>query len=93
MLVKLLVGDSILTVLSVYAPQTGLVESAKEEFYDNLQTVISKLLENEIVMPCGDVNGHVGKESAGYEGFNGGSGSGVRNADGDRILDFAVAIT
>ena len=39
-------------------------------------------------MPCGDFNGHVGKE---YEGVHGGSGCGVRNADGDRILDFACA--
>ena len=91
MLIKLLVGESILTVLSVYAPQTGLTESAKDVFYDSLQTVISGLPAKEIVIPCGDWNGHVGKESAGYEGVHGGSGYGVRNADGDRVLDFAVA--
>ena len=91
MLIKLLVGEVVLTVLSVYAPQTGLEESTKDAFYDSLQTVISELPDNEIVIPCGDWNGHVGREAAGYEGVHGGSGYGERNADGDRVLEFAVA--
>ena len=43
------------------------------------------------LVPCGDWNGHVGREAAGYEGVHGGSGYGERNADGDRVLEFAVA--
>ena len=69
MLIKLLVGEVVLMVLSVYAPQTGLEESTKDAFYDSLQTVISELPDKEIVIPCGDWNGHVGREAAGYEGF------------------------
>ena len=38
MLIKLLVGESVITVLSVYAPQTGLEQSVKDAFYDSLQT-------------------------------------------------------
>ena len=83
MLIKLLVGEVVLTVLSVYAPQTGLEESTKDAFYDSLQTVISELPDKEIVIPCRDWNGHVGREAAGYEGVHGGSGYGERNADGD----------
>ena len=33
----------------------------------------------------------IGREAAGYEGVHGGSGYGERNADGDRVLEFAVA--
>ena len=91
MMIKLLVGEVVLTVLSVYAPQTGLEESTKDAFYESLQTVISELPDKEIVIPCGDWNGHVGREAAGYEGVHGGSGYGERNADGDRVLEFAVA--
>ena len=104
MLIKLLVGEAVLTVLSVYAPQTGsqkglrpfnplqrIEESRKDAFYDSLQTVISELPDKEIVIPCGDWTGHVGREAAGYEGVRGGSGYGERNADGDRALEFAVA--
>ena len=89
--VLLLVGEAVLTVLSVYAPQTGLEESTKDAFYDSLQTVISELPDKEIVIPCGDWNGHVGQEAVGYEGVHGGSGYGERNVDGDRVLEFAVA--
>ena len=38
----------------------------------------------------GDLNGHVGKESDGYEGVHGGQGYGVRNA-GERILELCEA--
>ena len=62
-----------------------------DAFYDSLQTVISAIPDKEIVIPCGDWNGHVGKAADGYEGVHGGFGYGERNADGDRILDFAVA--
>ena len=57
--------------------------SPKDAFYDSLQTVISELPDKEIVIPSGDWNGHVGREAAGYEGVHGGSGYGIRNADGD----------
>ena len=35
--------------------------------------------------------GYVGDLSAGFEGVHGGSGYGMRNQDGLRILDFGVA--
>ena len=79
-------------VLYVYAPQTGLEESTKDAFYDSLQTAISQLPDKEIVIPCGDWNGHVGREAAGYEGVHGGSGYGERNADGDRVLDACLSV-
>ena len=59
MLIKLILGDAVLTVLSVYASQTGLEESTKDAFYDSLQTVISELPDKDIVIPCGDWNGLV----------------------------------
>ena len=34
----------------------------------------------------GDLNGHVGKESDGYEGVHGGQGYRMRNAEGERIM-------
>ena len=51
MLIKLLVGEAVLMILSIYAPQTGLEESTKDAFYDSLQTVISELPDKEIVIP------------------------------------------
>ena len=90
-LIKLLVKDAIFTVLFTCAPQTGLEESTKDALYDCQQTVISKLPDKEILIPCGDWNGHVGRESAGYEGVHGSYGYGECITEGDRVLDFAVA--
>ena len=42
-----------------------------------------------MVALAGDMNGHVGSNSAGYDGMHGGYGFGDRNADGSRILRFA----
>ena len=89
--IKLLVEDVVHTVLSVYAHQTGLEESTKDAFHECLQTVTSKLSDKEIVILRGDWNGDIGREAAGYKGVHGGYGYGKCNADGDRVLDFAVA--
>jgi len=42
-----------------------------------------------MVVLAGDMNGHVGINNVGYDGWHGGYGFGVRNADGSRILEFA----
>ena len=39
----------------------------------------------------GDWNGHVGSEGCGFEEVHGGKGFGVRNTEGERLLEFAVA--
>ena len=43
-----------------------------------------------LLLGC-DFNGHVAEHSAGFEGVHTGSGYGMRNQDGLRILDFCVA--
>ena len=41
----------------------------------------------------GDLNGHIGRDSQGYEKIHGGFGYGTRNEEGKSILDFALAMT
>ena len=50
MLIKLVVGSSIVTVLSVYAPQVGLDGSVKDLFYGNLQWTLTKISASEILL-------------------------------------------
>jgi len=52
--------------------------------------LVSCITQNEIVVLAGDMNGHVGSSDVGYDGTHGGFGYGDRNADGSRILEFAV---
>ena len=70
MLIKLMIGETIFTVISVYAPQCGLNEEVKDEFYDSLIAVTGKLAEKEVVAIAGDLNGHVGKTAPGFEGVH-----------------------
>ncbi|XP_045452672.1 uncharacterized protein LOC123661778 [Melitaea cinxia] len=45
--VKLLIEDSVLNVVSVYAPQTGCDDSMKEIFWEDFDAVIMKVPECE----------------------------------------------
>ena len=90
-LMKLIIGSSVLTFLSVYAPQCGLSDAEKDTFYVKLREAITKTTGKEFLFLCGDWNGHIGKASAGFEEVHGGCGFGDRNTEGERILEFATA--
>ena len=91
MLIKLAIDKKIITVLSCYAPQVGLDNIVKDTFYDQLHDTIRKVSDAETIVICGDLNGHIGKDANGYEGIHGGHGYGIRNKEGENILEFAVA--
>ena len=90
-LVKLVVGDMVLNVISAYAPQVGLDESAKRQFWEDLDGLVRAIPSSEKLFIGGDLNGHVGTTSAGFEAVHGGFGYGSRNQEGEEVLDFAVA--
>ena len=73
----------------VNAPHLEKPEEEKEKFWNELFHLVSCIPQNEMVVLAGDMNGHVGSNSVGYNGTQGGYGFGDRNADGSRILDFA----
>ena len=92
MMLKVLVGKRVVTIISTYAPQQGLSDDAKEKLYADLILHTSKVDKKEVIILDGDMNGHVGKTTAGYEDVHGGFGYGVRNAEGERILEFGFAL-
>jgi len=61
----------------------------KNNFWNELLQLVSCIPQNEMVVLAGDMNGHVGSNSVGYDGMHGGHGFGDRNADGSMILEFA----
>ena len=91
LLLKLIIGNSVCTFIAVYAPQSGRPEAEKESFYDQLQCTVAKIPASEMLFALGDWNGHVGSNAGAYDIAHGGLGFGTRNADGERILEFAVA--
>ena len=78
------------SLLSVYAPQVGCPDVEKEQFYDLLQEIVSKVPNSEVLNPIGDWNGHVGRVIGDFEAVHGGFGYGNCNIEGDRLLEFAV---
>ena len=92
MLLKVPVGKRVVTIISTYAPQQGLSDDAKEKFYTDLILHTSNVDEKEVIILGGDMNGHVGKITAGYEDVHGGFGYGVRNVEGERILEFGLSL-
>jgi hypothetical protein len=90
-LVKLLVGDLIFNVSSAYAPQIGLNESVKMQFWEELDALVSSVAISKKLFIRGDLNGYVGSTRVGFEGVHGGFGYGNRNQEGEGILNFALA--
>ena len=54
-LVKLLVGQCVVTFLSMYAPQSGLSDEIKDLFFDQLRAVTAKNPASEFLIPCGGI--------------------------------------
>jgi hypothetical protein len=52
---------------------------------------VTSISPTELVVLDGDLNGHVGKCSDGYEGIHGGFGFDSRNVEGERIFEFSEA--
>jgi hypothetical protein len=58
-LVKLLIGDLVLNVISAYTPQIGLNESIKRQFCEQLDALVSSVPISEKLFIGGDLNGHI----------------------------------
>ena len=65
---------------------------ANEKFYADLILHTSKVDEKEVIILGGDMNRHVGKTTSVYEDVHGGFGYGVRNDEGECILEFGLAL-
>ena len=61
-------------------------------FYIVLGNVLKDTGEDERLIVCGDMNGHVGAKAEGFEGVHGGKGFGTRNVEGEMLLEFADAM-
>jgi hypothetical protein len=91
MVVRVMIGKSVLNLISVYAPQVGRSMDEKVEFYNSLRKVLVTIKDSEYLVVCGDFNGHVGKDVEGFDGVHGGFGFGSRNLEGEMLLEFADA--
>ena len=90
-LVKLVISDMVLNVISAYAPQVGHDERAMRLFWEDLNRLVRAVPSSEKLFIGGDLNGHVGISSASFEAVHGGFGYGSRNQEEEEVFDFAIA--
>jgi len=68
LILKMVLGDCLLNVFTVYAPQSGKPDEEKESFLDDVFHLVSSIPQNEMVVFAGNVNGHIGSSNVGYDG-------------------------
>ena len=88
---KVLLGKTVLNVISAYAPQAGRPNEEKEEFWVLLARTVSEMNECEKLVVCGDLNAHVGENADGFGMVHGSNGFGERNMEGEMMLECAEA--
>lgn len=87
--ISLRLGEEGISIVQIYAPQQGRTSAEKEEFYGKLQQTVDGVKYGDRLIISGDWNGHVGSRIQNYENIIGPHSIGSKNAEGDRILNFA----
>ena len=85
---KLEVKGSILNIVSAYAPQVNNSMEEKNDFWKDLDELIKSISKEEKIVLGADLNGHMGEENIGDEDIMGRYGTGTRNKEGSRVVDF-----
>ncbi|XP_019246412.1 PREDICTED: uncharacterized protein LOC109226063 [Nicotiana attenuata] len=78
-MIKLVVGECTLNVISAYASHAGLDEEVKRCFWEGLDEIVRQVSPAKKLFIGGDFNSHIGSTALGYGEVHGGFGFGERN--------------
>lgn len=90
-IVKFIVEQGTFNIISVQAPQVGLVEDLKVKLWKNLEGLFQNILQGENIFEGRDLNGHVGSVLRGFAIVHMGYGLRRANAEDKSILEFSLA--
>nr|KAG5690109.1 hypothetical protein BaRGS_010700 [Batillaria attramentaria] len=82
--------DIKLNIIQCYAPTNDAEEEKKDDFYQQLQTVIDRGGAKDMTILMGDFNAKIGSDNTGYEDTMGTHGLGQMNENGERFADFCA---
>ena len=77
-------------VISGYAPHQGSDDLEKLVFLNSLEDLLSKTIRNDLVLVGGDLNAHLSKDRRSYEKVWGPHGLGIKNDEGEALLEFCL---
>ena len=86
---KLVIPGMSINILSAYAPQQGCSQEEKDLFWNQLESILTGIPEGEELIVAGDLNGHVGMDGEGIERWHGKLMIGMKNEEGERVLEMA----
>ena len=73
-----------------YGPNEDAAKEEREEFYQQLQTVIDNTKANQEILILGDMNARVGNKNDSHCGVIGKEGESVETPNGDMLLDLCI---
>ncbi|XP_078357393.1 uncharacterized protein LOC144642296 [Oculina patagonica] len=79
--------DISINIIQCYAPTNDAEDEKKEEFYDQLQSVVNKQGDKDVTILMGDLNAKVGADNTGYERVMGRHGLGRMNENGEQFAE------
>nr|KAG5686923.1 hypothetical protein BaRGS_020732 [Batillaria attramentaria] len=82
--------DIKLNIIQCYAPTMMRKRRKKDDFYQQLQTVIDRGGAKDMTILMGDFNAKIGSDNTGYENTMGTHGLGQMNENGERFADFCA---
>ena len=77
-----------LSIIQVYAPTNEANVKDKENFYEQLQTVVESVHKHDILLVMGDLNAKLREDNDRHENIIGSHGVGERNDNGERLVYF-----
>ena len=79
-----------LTIIQCYAPTNEADDAMKDDWYEHLIQVLSKVPRHDMLLVIGDLNAKVGADNVNYERAMGKHGCGTMNNNGERLADFCL---
>ena len=79
-----------LNLVSAYAPTLTATPEIKDEFYENLASIVSNIPHSEQLALLGDFNARVGADHESWPSCLGHQGIGKMNENGQRLLEFCT---
>ena len=89
-MLKLVLGNKFIYVINAYTPKIGLDVETKVKIWEDIDDLVCRIGNEDIIFIGGDFNRHVGKDKENFERIHGSFGFGARNEEGKRILKFAL---